>query len=208
MKQKTVTVEIPDGKKAEWVNGVLTLVDEAPQKPKDVTERVKTFEDACEELGEKNILVAQYINCASGLETCVWTADLIAYLKLRIIVAALNEGWTPQFTEDEERWYPWFCLYTQEEIGNMVEDEKKRLWLFGGCSTSGSYCGLAFARSGIGWSVSNANISARLALKTEELAVYCGNQFIGIWADYILIRRGEDDASLNNDVESPKGGEE
>jgi len=191
MKQKTVTVEIPEGKKAEWVNGVLTLVDEAPQKPKDITERVKTFEDACEELGEKNILVAQYINCASGLETCVWTADLIAYLKLRIIVAALNEGWTPQFTEDEYRWYPWFYLYTQEEIDNMVEDKKKRLWLFGGTSHYGSFCGLASAHSFSAWSPSSADFSARLALKTEELAKYCGKQFIGIWADYVLIRLGE-----------------
>jgi len=188
---KTITIEVPDGKKAEWVNGVLTLTDESNKKPKDVTERVKTLKDACAELGEKNILVAQYINCASGLETCVWTADLIAYLKLRIIVAALNEGWTPQFTEDEKRWYPWFYLYTQEEIDNMAEDVKKKLWLFGGSSSYGSVCGLAAAFSNLGWSTSDARVSARLALKTEELAKYCGRQFIDIWADYVLIRRGE-----------------
>jgi len=188
---KTITIEVPDGKKAEWVNGVLTLTDESNKKPKDVTERVKTLKDACAELGEKNILVAQYINCASGLETCVWTADLIAYLKLRIIVAALNEGWQPQFTEDEKRWFPWFCLYTQEEIDKMDEDMKKELWLFGGNSNYGSNCGLAFAYSHTAWSGSGASFSARLALKTEELAKYCGRQFIDIWADYILIRRGE-----------------
>jgi len=189
MKQKTVTVEIPEGKKTEWVNGVLTLVDEAPQKPKDITERIKTLEDACEELGEKNILVAQYINCASGLEACVWTADLIAYLKLRIIVAALNEGWQPQFTENEKRWYPWFYLYSQEEIDAMDKERRSKLWLFGGGSGDGSRCGLASAISLGAWSRSAAGLSARLALKTEELAKYCGRQFIGIWADYILIRR-------------------
>jgi len=188
---KTITIEVPDGKKAEWVNGVLTLTDESNKKSKNVMERVKTFEDACAELGEKNILVAQYINCASGLDTCVWTADLIAYLKLRIIVAALNEGWQPQFTEDEKRWYPWFCLYTQEEIDKMDEDMKKELWLFGGSSNCGSPCGLAGAGSYDAWSASNARLSARLALKTEELAKYCCRRFIGIWADYVLIRRGE-----------------
>jgi len=188
---KTITIEVPDGKKAEWVNGVLTLTDESNKKPKDVTERVKTLKDACAELGEKNILVAQYINCASGLETCVWTADLIAYLKLRIIVAALNEGWTPQFTEDEKRWFSWFCLYTQEEIDKMDEDMKKKLWLFGGSSTYGSLCGLACAYSNHAWSHSYASLSARLALKSEKLAAYCGRQFIDIWADYVLIRRGE-----------------
>jgi len=188
---KTITIEVPDGKKAEWVNGVLTLTDESNKKPKDVTERVKTLKDACAELGEKNILVAQYINCASGLETCVWTADLIAYLKLRIIVAALNEGWTPQFTEDEKRWFSWFCLYTQEEIDKMDEDMKKKLWLFGGNSAPGSNCGLAAARSYTAWSYPDAYSSARLALKSEKLAAYCGRQFIDIWADYVLIRRGE-----------------
>ena len=44
---KKIEIEIPDGKRAERVNGVLTLVDE---KPEDVTDRIKTFEDAVKEL--------------------------------------------------------------------------------------------------------------------------------------------------------------
>jgi hypothetical protein len=42
-KTKRVEIEIPVGKVAKWVDGVLTLVDE---KPQDVTERIKTFEEA------------------------------------------------------------------------------------------------------------------------------------------------------------------
>ena len=42
-KTKKIELEIPIGKTAKWINGVLTLVDENPQ---DVTERIKTFEDA------------------------------------------------------------------------------------------------------------------------------------------------------------------
>lgn len=42
---KTITIEIPDGKKAEWVNGVLTLVDDKPQDP---NEQIKSFEDAAD----------------------------------------------------------------------------------------------------------------------------------------------------------------
>lgn len=49
MNMKKIEIEIPDGKRAEWVNGVLTLVDD---KPKDVRERIKTFEDACTEFDE------------------------------------------------------------------------------------------------------------------------------------------------------------
>lgn len=37
---KEITLQIPEGKKAEWINGVLTLVDDTP---KHITERVKTF---------------------------------------------------------------------------------------------------------------------------------------------------------------------
>ena len=37
---KTIEIGIPDGKRAEWINGVLTLVDE---KPQDITKRIKTF---------------------------------------------------------------------------------------------------------------------------------------------------------------------
>ena len=31
---KKIELEIPDGKRAEWVNGVLTLVDDTPKEPK------------------------------------------------------------------------------------------------------------------------------------------------------------------------------
>lgn len=110
---KKIEIEIPDGKRAEWVNGVLTLVDDTP---KDITERIKTFEDACAKLGDKHPLVTQYRLIAGGYEGEEETDDLIAYLKLRIIVAALNEGWKPKFTEDEQRWYPWFKLWTGKEM--------------------------------------------------------------------------------------------
>lgn len=122
MRTKKIEIEIPEGKKAEWINGVLTLVDESQKDNRPVTERIKTFEDACEELGAEHPLVKlwtdyPYIGLNSQSE------DVVAYMKLRIICAALNEGWEPQFTEDEWRYFPWFTLYTQQEIENMDEDE-------------------------------------------------------------------------------------
>ena len=53
-----IEIEIPDGKRAEWVNGVLTLVEDTS---KDVRDRIKTFEDACAELGDEHPLVTQYM---------------------------------------------------------------------------------------------------------------------------------------------------
>lgn len=181
---KTISIEIPDGKTAEWKNGVLTLVDEKDNRP--VTERIKTLSDAANALGALHPFVEE-LNRVE--EADVVSPDLLAYLKLRIIVAALNEGWEPQFTTDEYRWYPWFYLYTQEEIDKMNEAKKKRLVLFGGNASYGAYCGLAYATSDNAWSYSYADVGSRLALKSEELADYCGKQFADIWADFVVIKR-------------------
>lgn len=94
-------------------------------KPKDIKERIKTFEDARSELGSAHPLVEEYetITCRCG----GLSDDILAYMKLRIIAAALNEGWEPQFTEDEWRYFPWFVLYTQKEIDEMDEEQKSRV---------------------------------------------------------------------------------
>ena len=52
-----------------------------------------------------------------------------------------------------------------------------------------SYAGLAFADSTDAPSASAAYVGSRLCLKSDTLAVYCGKQFINIWADFCLIRK-------------------
>lgn len=160
-----------------------------------ITERIQCFEDACawcESHGCEE-LVKTYENANEWVEVC--EKDVFAYLELRIICAALNEGREPQFKDDETRWYPYFYLYTQEEIDKMDDEQKKQLWLFGGCSTNGLSRGLAAAYSSYAWSYSCAAVSSRLALKSEELARYCGKQFINIWADYVI------SSNVNNKAE-------
>lgn len=145
MKSKKLEIEIPEGKTAVWRNGVLTLIDE-PEK--EVRERIKTFEDACREIG----IDAEAWNrdkISLGLEP-----DVLAFLKLRIIVKALNEGWEPRFTEDECRYYPWFILYTGEEYNKLDEEEKSRVvyrsnyyaYALGGVSCA--HAGLRFIEHG------------------------------------------------------------
>ena len=46
---------------------------------------------------------------------------------------------------------------------NFWYSDAGQLWMFGGNSGNGSYCGLAFAHSGHAWSDAPAYISARLA---------------------------------------------
>lgn len=176
MNSKKIEIEVPNGKKPEWVNGVLTLVDE---KPKNVMERIKTFEDACNELGiDHNEWMQDKKEL--GLE-----ADVIAYLKLRIIAAALNEGWKPQFTTDEYRYFPWFCLYTRSEIDEMNEEDKSRV-VCRSYSNADANGGVAFAHTYSDSSNTFTGIGSRLAFKTRELAEYAGRQFVEIWADYVF----------------------
>lgn len=41
---KEITISVPDGKRAEWINGLLTLVDEPKKVDKSpVMERIKTL---------------------------------------------------------------------------------------------------------------------------------------------------------------------
>ena len=113
---------------------------------------------------------------------------VVAFLKLRIICAALNEGWEPQFTEDEWRWYPWFYLYTDKELSEKSEEWKTAhaLKMLRPHHPSG-YDGLAYAYSNAAPSDAATSFGSRLCLKSEALATYCGTQFIDVWADFILI---------------------
>ena len=191
---KTIQIEVPHGKKAEWqeVDGktVLVMVDEKDNRP--VTERIKTFEDACNELGEDHPMVPVYDALVSGANVeqslAKWMGkDVVAFLKLRIIADALNEGWHPKFTEDEYRYYPWFYIYTKEEYDNFSEEEKHRRVdrvVYRGYSYAIAYGGV----SGAGYDSSSAyaDVGSRLAFSNRDLAEYAGKQFIDIWANLVF----------------------
>ena len=153
-------------------------------KTESIRERIKSFEDAVEATG----MTLPF----SEEQMAVLPKDVVAYMKLRIIAAALN-GLTkdtlnefPVFSEDEYRYYPWFYSYTQEEIDDMEEKEKKSLLLWGAAAAGGSLAGLVCSRSDNAWSHTWTGPAARLAVKTREDAIYIGKQFISIWYDYIL----------------------
>lgn len=146
-----------------------------------VTERIKTFEDACNELGEGHPLVREWMMCGNNL-----SEDLDSYLRLRIICAALNDGWYPKLSVSEWCYYPRFCLYTAQEIEDMDEDEKKDKRMMNTSDYVTDYAGFAYAYSSCVHSHSRAYFGYRLCLKTAELATYCGKQFIELWADLNL----------------------
>ena len=194
---KTIQIEVPSGKKAEWqeVDGktVLVMVDEKDNRP--VTERIKTFEDACNELGEDNLMVRVYQTLIARdgkteQSLAEWMGkDVVAFLKLRIITEALNEGWHPKFTEVECRYYPWFYIYTKEKYNNFSEEENHRRVgrvIYRRCNYACAYGGVSYAIASHGASSAYAVVGSHLAFSNRDLAEYAGKQFIDIWANLVF----------------------
>ena len=157
-----------------------------------VTERIKTFEDACRELGEEHPFVRQWASfVGSSFDEGVDkdNADLYAYYKLRIITAALNEGWQPKFTDDEWRWYPWFYLYTEAELEGKDDEWKQSHTVIATGDYDTEFAGFADAGSGHAPSSTSAYVGSRLCYRSEALADYSGRQFADLWADFNLIRK-------------------
>lgn len=152
-----------------------------------VMERVKTFNDACHELGETHPLV-QALNIfeKSKADNADTMPDVLAYLKLRIVVAALNEGWTPDWNNKEQRkWYPWFYIYSEEEY-NALSDEDKCRVVGRAYHDANAFGGLVYANASYVSTNSYTSFGSRLAFKSKELAKYCGEQFGELWATFHL----------------------
>lgn len=154
--------------------------------------RVQTFEDAVRELGDEHPAVRTYNSFKYGYSAK--EPDVMAYLKLRIITAALNEGWEPQFTEDERRWYCWYNLISKEDLDSMSEEEKKERRVVGRAnSNADADGGLVYSSASYVPADSYTYSGSRLAFKSEELAEYAGKQFIEIYADYCFIPKSTEE---------------
>ena len=159
-------------------------------EPCSITDTIKTLDDAIAKLGEDNALVKQYRAAMNKAEVDEYddAKDVVAFLELRIITAALNDGWQPTFAEDEYRFYPWFYLYTEEEYANLDEEDKERCCRVVGRSAHHSMTigGLVYADASAASSASDTYHGSRLAFKTRELALYAGKQFIQQWCDFMF----------------------
>lgn len=195
---KSLSLNVPDEQAQAFAKELATLLQkhgvevenkEALNSLIPITERVKTFEDACKVLGDSHPFVIQYkeiydnflYNGGDGVK------DIVAILKIRIIAAALNEGWEPQFTDDEYRYYPWFFFYTQKELDEMDEEDKKDIRVLGRSNLNASaLAGVAYSYTNYASSVSSASNGGRLCFKERALAEYAGKQFADIWIDFLV----------------------
>lgn len=176
-----------DGRKA-----VKEALGEQFSEALPATERVKTYEDAVWELGNDHPLV-EAASSAEWRFTNSEDKDIIAYLKLRVIVAALNDGWKPQFVPGELRWYPWYELISKDEYDAMSEDEKQERRCVGRSDDSASaYGGLVYSYADYASSFSYADSGSRLAFKSEALAEYAGKQFAELFANFCFIPKSDE----------------
>lgn len=127
----------------------------------EITDRVKTYEDACKVLGVEPI--NEQNAKAQGFRS-----DEIARRKLETIAAALNEGWKPDWNNtDQYKYYPYF--YIQE-------------------NAKGAPAGLSCANAYNAAANATAHFGSRLCFYASRLARYAGNQFTDLY-EQILIEK-------------------
>jgi len=165
----------------DCVKGVLqNLFGEEVCAPKNIMDRVKTFEDACIETGTD---IQAFNEMTKNLDEHV-----VTYMKLSIIVKALNEDDKfPCFTKEEWRCYPYFWLYTKDEYEKMNTKDRKKISRipFHSYSNADLNGSVAYVDVGSIASGTDASMGARLVFRTRELALYAGKQFIDLYAKYI-----------------------
>lgn len=169
-----------DAAKSDEVKNVLAALFCKPEdrvKPSlDDYKSIKTYEDACEALGEEPIEdLGDHVD-----------KHIIALIKLETISRALwGKDWQPKPDPDGSKYfyYPWFALYTQSEMDSMSEEDRGAL--LGAGAYNGAYAGFGCLRAASRSSRSGAYIGFRLCQETEEKAKYFGVQFKEIWADYL-----------------------
>lgn len=157
-----------------------------PEKPDYSDYRnIKTYEDACAALGVDPINETD-----ESLDDLITRGIIaprhIALMKLETISRAL---WGKDFEPipDAEGskvyYYPWFALYTKDEIERMDEDNRGAL--LSALASNGADAGFGCLGATNRSSDSTAHIGFRLCQETGEKAEYFGKQFIKLWAEYL-----------------------
>ncbi len=116
---------------------------------------IKTFENACAQL---NIDPANVPDLSMIPEE--FRKPLIAAYKLMIIYQAINNGWKPDWSDDDQyKWFPWF-----------------------GVLSSGS----GFSHSFSHYYCTHSYVGSRLCTDSSEKAEYIAEQFEAEYVDYFL----------------------
>ena len=152
--KKTLQIQIPEGFKIDNFDINSGVVKFTPI-PKNIIERVKSIDDAINELGETDVEVAEL----RKLENANITSHILYKQQAVVIAKALNEGWIADYTNTYQRKFePRF--YYDSSAGGFVYDV-------------------------YGFRVTDTVVGSRLCFHSSELAKYFGTQFIDIHRKYL-----------------------
>lgn len=146
---------------------------------------IKTFEDACKRLW----LPAEALTVESyGVASAYDAAN--ALYKLLVIQKAINNGkW-----RDKGGWsyYPYWVLYSKEEMERMSEEEKQKNGIkqLLSCTIASyaEYSGVRCAVAGIRGAYTDTSSGFPLCYNSEEAALYAAKQFEDLFFQYYGIK--------------------
>lgn len=151
---------------------------------------ITSYKDACEALGVRPLLESgefQLWDTENGLYSCKVPKHIIALMKLEVISRALwGKNWQPKPDAEGSKifYWPWFALWTKDEINDMDADKKGAL--LSALASTGAADGFGYLTADNRSSSSDAGLGFRLCQETEEKAKYFGGQnFVKLWAEYI-----------------------
>jgi hypothetical protein len=111
-----------------------------------ITDRVKTYGDACEVLGISSEII--------GYDEL--SEDEVAYIKLKVVIKALNEGWKPNWdNSNEPKYYPWFYMNKP-----------------------------GFRLYGVDFCYHSSIVGSRLCFQKQEVAEYAAKQFFDLYKTF------------------------
>ncbi len=119
-------------------------------------QNIKTFEDVLQTVKANPELYKHLLPADTTLE------DFIKYPgnRLELIVAVLNEGWKPDWSNSNEyKYMPWFYMNPD-----------------------------GFSFSVCGYDCTISDVGSRLCFKSRELTEYAGKQFEAEYKEYMLIK--------------------
>jgi hypothetical protein len=107
----TITINIPDGKEAVQEEKEGSVIITFKDKSKNIMERVKTFQIACNLCSNDKLIDA--LKCAVS---CNMPDHIIAHIEALIVAEVLNEGWKPDLQDHGQR--KWIAYF--EKRGNEI----------------------------------------------------------------------------------------
>jgi hypothetical protein len=148
---QTLKIQIPSGYEIDSFDK-LSCEIKLKEKPGKAIERIKTVADI---LTDHRLTLEEFEQQCDDLEK-----DEEAYRLLKMLAKSLNEGWTPDWNnENQPKYYPWF--YMGGSSG----------FRFGGCADWN-------AASGVG---------SRLCFISMEVATHVAKQFIDLYKEYFTL---------------------